>query len=109
MMKKKVCLMKCGYHDSCPEYKFRVEFFHALFLFIEEEIVVVEMGDWGGWIDMVQIFAPSSLAEKEEEIKKVIEDMYTVMFYGKRKGNTSSKITWDYEGYKGYVCYDREI
>ena len=65
------------------------------------------MGDWGGWIDMVQIFVPSSLAEKEEEIKKVIEDMYTVMFYGKRKGNTSSKMTWHYEGYKGYVCYDK--
>ncbi|MBQ4521832.1 MAG: hypothetical protein IJA10_02635 [Lachnospiraceae bacterium] len=102
---KKVCLMKSGYHSEKPEYKFRIEFSYALFLFIEEEIILIDMNDYGGWVEIDGIFVPSSLAEQEEEIKKIVEDSYTVWFYSSQK-MPELEISFHYNNQMGYVVYD---
>ena len=104
---KKMCLMKSGYTSKNPDYKFRLDFACVLFLFIEEQIVLVDMNDFADWIDLYEIFVPSGLAEKDDEIIKLVKEMYAAWCYGQRK-TTADKLSWHYEEYRGYTCYDKE-
>ncbi|MBQ3515123.1 MAG: hypothetical protein IJA32_15215 [Lachnospiraceae bacterium] len=104
---KKVCLMRSGYFNEHPEYRWAAEFTYALFLFIEEKIVLAEINDYADWVEVYQIFVPASLAEKEDEIKKLIEDTYTILVQGEENLEVS-KRRFHYKFFE-YTIYDKAM
>ncbi|MBQ4524292.1 MAG: hypothetical protein IJA10_15335 [Lachnospiraceae bacterium] len=104
---KKVCLMKSGYFSKNPEYRWAAECTFALFLFIEEKIVIAEINDYAKWVEIYQIFVPTSLAEKEDEIKKMIEDTYIILVHGEEGSEMS--IRRFYYNFFEYTIYDKEM